>query len=282
MRTSPPWGPLRRLRSTFRGRAFGLAWAVATSLGLLLFATSTGWTRDAAAAACPPEMALIEGRYCIDRYEAALQRRTTTGDWEPARRALPVGDRDVRAVPAAGIKPYGHVSAVGGAKACAAAGKRLCTSAEWLAACRGPDEQRWPYGEDYEPDACNDSYPGAHPVVDLFGSGEGVWDPEHMNDPALNRQPDTVDPGGSNQRCVSDYGVYDMHGNLHEWVADASGIFRGGFYGDARRNGAGCGYVTTAHGPRYRDYSTGFRCCSDPLQAPSAVSGASARSAAGR
>ena len=64
-------------------------------------------------------------------------------------------------------------------------------------------------------------------------------------------------------RCVTDEGVYDMHGNLHEWVADSSGVFRGGFYVDASINGTGCSYRTTRHTFDYHDYSTGFRCCAD-------------------
>ena len=33
---------------------------------------------------------------------------------------------------------------------------------------------------------------------------------------------------------------------------------------DAKINGPGCEYRTTAHAPSYYDYSTGFRCCADP------------------
>jgi hypothetical protein len=58
-----------------------------------------------------------------------------------------------------------------------------------------------------------------------------------------------------------------MVGNLHEWVDDEKGTFYGGYYQDVTLNGQGCGYVTTAHEARYHDYSTGFRCCQDPLVA---------------
>ena len=56
-----------------------------------------------------------------------------------------------------------------------------------------------------------------------------------------------------------------MVGNLHEWVADPSGTFYGGYYQDvsSKGHGEGCGYLTTAHEARYHDYSTGFRCCAD-------------------
>lgn len=88
-----------------------------------------------------------------------------------------------------------------------------------------------------------------------------------MNASCCDDQPMTVAPGGSFDRCVSAFGVYDLHGNLHEWVADATatgnGIFKGGFFVDAKLNGAGCLYATTAHARSYHDYSTGFRCCAD-------------------
>ena len=58
--------------------------------------------------------------------------------------------------------------------------------------------------------------------------------------------------------------VYDQHGNLHEWVDDPDGTFRGGFYVDTSLNGPGCLYATTAHDVAHWDYSTGFRCCGDP------------------
>jgi len=42
-----------------------------------------------------------------------------------------------------------------------------------------------------------------------------------------------------------------------------NGVFMGGFYSTSNQQGQGCGYITIAHGPRYHDYSTGFRCCAD-------------------
>ncbi len=215
-----------------------------------------------APAPCPPLMALVDGTFCVDRYEAALQEQEPGGAWKAASPYDTVGPRTVRAVPAEGTIPQGYISGVQAAVACDAAGKRLCSSAEWLAACRGPSSSVWPYGEDHQSSACNDDYPG-HPVVDLFGTSTGIWDAEHMNDPGINQQSGTVAAGGAHPGCVGHWGIYDMHGNLHEWVSDPSGTFRGGFYADAKVNGAGCLYVTTAHTFGYHDYSTGFRCCKD-------------------
>ena len=75
---------------------------------------------------------------------------------------------------------------------------------------------------------------------------------------------DATDETGANPGCVSEDGVFDMMGNLHEWTADPAGTFRGGFFVDTKINGEGCLYRTTAHNTLHWDYSTGFRCCATP------------------
>jgi hypothetical protein len=217
-----------------------------------------------ALASCPPQMALVSDQFCIDLYEGALEEQGPNGQWSPASPYLVVGARVVRAVPAAGIVPQGYISGTEAAAACAAAGKRLCTPDEWLSACRGPQSFTYPYGNDHVAGACNDAYAGS-PVVNFFGTSMGVFDAVHMNDPGINQQAGTVAPGGQFASCRSSWGVFDLHGNLHEWVADPAGTFRGGFYADAVLNGPGCLYTTTAHDTAYHDYSTGFRCCRDRL-----------------
>ena len=70
---------------------------------------------------------------------------------------------------------------------------------------------------------------------------------------------------GEHAECVNGFGVFDMVGNLHEWVATdpaaLHGTFAGGYYLDTTINGDGCLYRTQAHAHDYHDYSTGFRCC---------------------
>ena len=221
------------------------------------------------------EMALVTygdgGVVCVDRFEAATVVVAPDGGIAPHPYDQPVdavgNGLTIAAVPADGIKPQGYISELQAAAACANAGKRLCTLAEWLGACQGPSGWTYPYGNTYMAGACNEGR-ATKPVNDCFGPGSNVFTYANMNSPCCDDQPSTVAPGGSFAQCVSAFGVYDLHGNLHEWIATTAatgnGIFKGGFFVDAKLNGAGCLYATTAHAQSYHDYSTGFRCCADP------------------
>ena len=146
--------------------------------------------------------------------------------------------------------------------------KRLCKPAEWRNACMGPSHTTYGYGNTNEPRRCNDH--GRSPVVAMYGNDDlndpTKWNWERMNQPMLNQLPGTLAHAGDHPDCTNDYGVYDMVGNLHEWVADPKGTFQGGYYQDTQLNGEGCTYKTMAHAVWYHDYSTGFRCCSDVAQ----------------
>lgn len=189
----------------------------------------------------------IASGVCIDLYEGALVQRAEDGAehmWPSLESIDAIDASTIRALPARGIVPQSNISQVQASEACAHASKRLCTLAEWTAACRGrpKHDDVYPYGDTYDPSACNEGH-------------------------------DThVARGGTYAKCKSRYGVFDMHGNVHEWVADSpetdstKGIFMGGYFIDAKINGPGCEYETTAHAKTYHDYSTGFRCCADPLR----------------
>jgi hypothetical protein len=60
--------------------------------------------------------------------------------------------------------------------------------------------------------------------------------------------------------------IFDMVGNLDEWIADETGVFVGGFY--SRATDKGCDARISNHSPNYYDYSVGTRCCRDPQQRP--------------
>jgi hypothetical protein len=213
---------------------------------------------------CPAGSVSIAGAFCIDAYEGSLLEmlpRGRTRPWSPYITPAPGGRYRARSV--RGVAPQAYISQVQASRACAAAGRRLCTEAEWERACKGPAPSPWPYGPSYQRGRCNDGREG--PVPRLYGTGN-VFHERQMNDPRLNQLPGTLARAGAHARCRNRYGVFDMVGNLHEWTAtvrNGRGVFRGGYYVDVRINGEGCGYATRAHGVGYHDYSTGFRCCAD-------------------
>ncbi len=213
-------------------------------------------TEAAGQGGCPDGMIAVD-TFCVDRYEAALALADGT-PWSPY---FNPADRAVRAVSAAGLVPQGYVSGTQAAAACAAAGKRLCTDAEWLRACQGSAGTTYPYGDARMPGVCNDAR-AQHPAIEYFGtSADWIW--SELGHPCINQLPASLDRAGANPGCVTEDGAFDMMGNLHEWTADPAGTFRGGFYVDTVINGDGCLYRTTAHGVSHWDYSTGFRCCAD-------------------
>jgi len=152
---------------------------------------------------------------------------------------------------------------------CAHSNKRLCTLAEWTAACRGQPQEDYvyPYGNTYDPTACNEGRQS--PIIRLFGPTP-TYSNQELNDPRCDQLDAGLARGGDYPKCKSLYGAFDMHGNLHEWIDDTPdptnpthGSFMGGFFVDATINRPGCEYRTTAHAKTYHDYSTGFRCCAD-------------------
>lgn len=147
---------------------------------------------------------------------------------------------------------------------CAAKGKRLCYESEWTAACEGPGEKPFPYGWERSADKCNIDNPWVNPSLKkIYSADPGVRDAE------LARLDQSV-PSGSKPGCVSDFGVFDLTGNVDEWVLadrdrpEEKGRFsalKGGAWGHVRN---ACRPVTTSHEPEFTYYFVSFRCCKDP------------------
>lgn len=125
--------------------------------------------------------------------------------------------------------PWDDVTFEDARNACLDAGKRLCTREEWLAACGA---EKYPYGAEYVAGKCQDD-----------GSDVSLT--------------------GDKSECVTAHGVYDMVGNLQEWVEE--GYLMGGSYSSGGREYATC--QTEQLVPDKLTYtntkSVGFRCCSD-------------------
>src|SRR4029077_13301733 len=86
---------------------------------------------------------------------------------------------------------------------------------------------------------------------------------------------DQRDPSGSREACVSPYGVYDMTGNVDEWVVNESGRpfksgLKGGSWGPVRDR---CRPMTTSHNEDFSFYQIGFRCCGEPVASPARLDG---------
>jgi hypothetical protein len=92
------------------------------------------------------------------------------------------------------------------AQLCAAQGKRLCNSVEWLYACQGPEGRS--YGSPDEPGM----FAGAFGRRYCNAAGSEVAG----DDPQL----EDLAPSGSFANCFSTVGVYDLTGNAAEWVED--------------------------------------------------------------
>jgi hypothetical protein len=216
---------------------------------------------------CPPDMASIDDKFCVDKYEASLVEVMPSGEERAWPYFQPVEGRVVRAVSEKGVYPQGYISEKQAIEACGRSGKRLCKPAEWKTACKGPDPKKYGYADERTPGTCNDK--GKSPVGSFFPASVAdgtAWTWDKMNDERLNQMAGGLAETGSHESCTNGYGVYDMVGNLHEWVLDPAGTFQGGYYLDVTQNGDGCGYRTDAHEAWYHDYSTGFRCCADPAQ----------------
>lgn len=183
--------------------------------------TPPGCRGCASCAACPGDMVLVEEvGACIDRYEAS-----------------PAGTGFL-AASLPGAMPWIYVTHDEAALACAAAGKRLCTVEEWVAACHGPARTRYPYADEYRRGACN------------------------LQDQGINAPV----PAGTFAGCEGGYpGLFDMTGNVEEWTATCSGdggckVWGGSFASVA----PACSddYLSLVAG--WRSEYLGFRCCRAP------------------
>jgi formylglycine-generating enzyme required for sulfatase activity len=194
---------------------------------------------------CPSGMVRVKD-YCVDRFEA------------PNRK---------------GAHPLAMQSANDAAAWCEAHHKRLCKEDEWIGACEGEDKRAYPYGNEHVDDRCNDGKDWLEVHEDTLNKWPAPEAQKHAKDLYQGSR------SGSKRKCVSQDGVFDMTGNLEEWVVRTrehandypyilAGCYWSGCYGGGKPT---CHSTNNAHGPEFRFYETGFRCCKDARGAKATV-----------
>jgi Sulfatase-modifying factor enzyme 1/Putative metal-binding motif len=197
----------------------------------------------------PDEMVHVTGSgqdFYIYKYEAS----------RPDATAGSAGAADHRSCSKVNVQPWRSVDFVEAAQACADAGRRLCTEAEWQLACAGAAGLTFPYGNTYDANACN----GNDHDANCSGVDEDMCLPTGTNYDC---------PGApTSPQCVSTFGAFDLSGNLKEWTATQVSSspeayrIRGGAF-DSIAPGLTCQFNFVAAEPDYLFDNLGFRCCSN-------------------
>ena len=173
---------------------------------------------------CPEDMVPLRGGGCIDRYE-----------WPNRRGELPH-------LALSGL-PVGNEHGFDAKGLCESVGKHVCTANEWVSACLAAAPPA---------SLCNTSKPWIRPDERKIAERDAD---------ELARLDQRV-PSGSMGGCVSQGGVYDLIGNVEEWVqCPGEGVqdwcLAGRFWSEYR----GCTQLVKNHSPRWWYYETGTRCC---------------------
>ncbi|WP_438030423.1 formylglycine-generating enzyme family protein [Sorangium sp. So ce233] len=226
----------------------------------------------AARAACPADMTLVEGDFCPSLPYICARGGDGIGHGCPeyargARCQAAVDPRrfciDRHEWPnRVGELPRVYVDWHEAKSLCASVGKRLCRRSEWILACEGPKRLPYPWGFVRTPSPCN--IDRAAIAFDI-----GAIQDEATREDEIARLWQ-ADPIGSHPNCISAYGAYDLSGNVDEWTDNRAddpdtarpATLNGGYWGPVRNT---CRLTTGGHGPTFKFYQAGFRCCADTV-----------------
>jgi eukaryotic-like serine/threonine-protein kinase len=238
-----------------------------------------------------PAHKIVLAPYCLDKFEVTTgdykqcsdggdcKRAATTNDWDGITdhdREAYDGLCNIRDAAGKAKHPVNCVDWQMASDFCHARGARLPTEAEWEFAARGPDGRKYPWGDE-EPSGERINACGAECVQ--WGKAHGV------KLTAMYKSNDgfaATAPVGSFPEGKSRYGVYDVVGNVWEWVGDWYGSYGTTSSDDPPRNPSGPaeGTMRVIRGggfnnsdsacvrpsfrfkqaPTSRTYATGFRC----------------------
>ncbi len=232
---------------------------------------------------CPEGMVRVEGEYC----PAVVQECLEWHDEVKRNKASYVSKRCLKFAPSKCVASKVHVAycmdrfefpnRVGelpriltswrqAKKLCEADGKRLCTADEFNFACEGPEMLPYVYGHERRSgDPCNTDREYRFPDM----SRQLKTYDRCMETPRCKAEIERLDQReriGDRKTCVSWAGVYDLNGNVNEWVdlpsekpPNRSGL-KGGWWGPIR---CACRPLVTFHKEEDYGYEQGFRCCKD-------------------
>ena len=149
------------------------------------------------------------------------------------------------------VIPATRMSWYAAKEACENAGKRLCSQQEWLSACQG----KIAVDDDKDGEFADDLVEGnAYPYGE-YHDRKRCWDGKDRDEfrPVYT---------GEMPGCVTNDGIYDLTGNVEEWVGttEKEATLMGGAY-DTSKDHARCSRNNDTFGPGYANKKTGFRCC---------------------
>lgn len=191
-------------------------------------------------ALCPPGMAWVEGEYCptggagIFGCKVSVREMGFCIDRHEYPNQI-------------GVYPAVMLLFDESVRLCRAEGKRLCTESEWTHACR----------QTVSIARCNfgpTTSAGRHST--LRHGSTGIIEAE-----VIGRRRSAV------STCVSPFGVFDLPGNVQEWVASEhpsgyQAAQKGGSYSQSQID---CERTVQSRQVYSRLPNTGSRCCRDPL-----------------
>ncbi len=205
----------------------------------------------------------IVGHYAGDPFSGRRhEKRIDAGDWlhmpvQAQDSRLKYDGRSFSPMPGYENHPVVAVTWFAAQAYCEYYGWRLPTGAEWEKAARGTDPRAYPWGDEIEFHHAN-FYSSRDPFEKGLGAQGNTTPVGFFNGKSYD--------GFTTLNSVSPYGLYDMAGNVWQWVGD----IKPGMHYRYMRGGSKGTYAPdlrvwarNSAEPDYYGPSTGFRCARD-------------------